>query len=140
SRARLARLSLRSVPLRACSPPAPPPPRRLLPSRLPFRFLHPARAPAELYPLSLHDALPISSRSLLDGGRGAPAPRVRGEQVRHRSEEHTSELQSRRDLVCRLLLEKKNGRASRYLRQRIAALTAGGVSERGGDAVGLAGP
>src|SRR5690349_25011670 len=33
------------------------------------------------------------------GGRGAHPP--------HRSEEHTSELQSRRDLVCRLLLEKK---------------------------------
>src|SRR5690349_24243726 len=36
---------------------------------------------------------------------------LRGERsttLRHRSEEHTSELQSRRDLVCRLLLEKKN--------------------------------
>src|SRR5690349_23562644 len=32
----------------------------------------------------------------------------------HRSEEHTSELQSRRDLVCRLLLEKKKTRLRRY--------------------------
>ena len=32
-----------------------------------------------------------------------------GNQLRFRSEEHTSELQSRRNLVCRLLLEKKNG-------------------------------
>src|SRR5690349_22729557 len=35
------------------------------------------------------------------------APHVRATVVRARSEEHTSELQSRRDLVCRLLLEKK---------------------------------
>src|SRR5206468_6326651 len=34
--------------------------------------------------------------------------RVRAELERHRSEEHTSELQSRSDIVCRLLLEKKN--------------------------------
>src|SRR5690349_22619704 len=34
--------------------------------------------------------------------------RLRGGRAYHRSEEHTSELQSRRDLVCRLLLEKKN--------------------------------
>src|SRR5215469_17198331 len=38
-------------------------------------------------------------------GRGERAPRPAGR--RQRSEEHTSELQSRRDLVCRLLLEKK---------------------------------
>src|SRR5690349_23271007 len=36
-----------------------------------------------------------------------PAPDFGDERVRVRSEEHTSELQSRRDLVCRLLLEKK---------------------------------
>src|SRR5438874_5263360 len=50
---------------------------------------------------------PIPFRVLLDG----EAPRRRGvrgrESVLVRSEEHTSELQSRRDLVCRLLLEKK---------------------------------
>src|SRR5690349_23278615 len=36
--------------------------------------------------------------------------------IGHRSEEHTSELQSRRDLVCRLLPEKKNGRQGTTLR------------------------
>src|SRR5438874_5998176 len=75
------------------------------------------------YTLSLHDALPISrdgaARSL-DEPPAARAPRARaadrgpkrrrlpdGRGRRRRSEEHTSELQSRRDLVCRLLLEKK---------------------------------
>src|SRR5438132_2556480 len=43
------------------------------------------------------------------GGRGPLADRDRGRPgCRHRSEEHTSELQSHSDLVCRLLLEKKN--------------------------------
>src|SRR5690349_24800672 len=84
-------------------------------------------ASTQIYTLSLHDALPI-----FDGDadreeerrpgavRGVGEQRARaglrvhgedgGEQrVGHeqRSEEHTSELQSRRDLVCRLLLEKK---------------------------------
>src|SRR6266540_7159199 len=69
-------------------------------------------ATTEIYTLSLHDALPIYDLRLrLPGlGRGtlllrpAPAPQRRGD---HRSEEHTSELQSHHDLVCRLLLEKK---------------------------------
>src|SRR5690349_24188148 len=44
----------------------------------------------------------------LPGSRRPPAcPEERRDRVRRRSEEHTSELQSRRDLVCRLLLEKK---------------------------------
>src|SRR5438034_6571140 len=71
-------------------------------------------ATTEIYTLSLHDALPISPDA-----RGTPlegcaiaavgtdgvlrAPRGRNP----RSEEHTSELQSHSDLVCRLLLEKK---------------------------------
>src|SRR5574342_1358726 len=62
-------------------------------------------ATTEIYTLSLHDALPIS------GGGGA---RSRGRRARFpgacagdRSEEHTSELQSPPDIVCRLLLEKK---------------------------------
>src|SRR3982751_7067080 len=43
------------------------------------------------------------------GEAAAPGPmKVPDEQLRSRSEEHTSELQSRSDLVCRLLLEKKN--------------------------------
>src|SRR5205809_4578835 len=67
-------------------------------------------ATTELYTLSLHDALPISDRVLLP-------PRPGHVRVQHRrqpdhsgglrSEEHTSELQSRLHLVCRLLLEKK---------------------------------
>src|SRR5690554_6977510 len=76
-------------------------------------------APPEIYSLSLHDALPISgSRDDLSprpapaGHGGPPAHRARarrrprGPRCR-RSEEHTSELQSRPHLVCRLLLEKK---------------------------------
>src|SRR5690349_23911745 len=84
------------------------------------------------YPLSLRDALPICRGSRRSRGRlpardvlararprrrgaravphAAPAPRGRAcdpLRARSRSEEHTSELQSRRDLVCRLLLEKK---------------------------------
>src|SRR5437016_1061422 len=62
-------------------------------------------ATTEIYTLSLHDALPISSRS----GRLFPCvsgPREGSRNVK-RSEEHTSELQSLTNLVCRLLLEKK---------------------------------
>src|SRR5476649_3109113 len=61
-------------------------------------------ATTEIYTLSLHDALPIS-RAVPDrpGRRTAPCPRA----LLRRSEEHTSELQSHSDLVCRLLLEKK---------------------------------
>src|SRR2546422_8030849 len=73
-------------------------------------------ATTEIYTLSLHDALPISSAVPMRAGRlkltsrpppaAAPALRkVRRDRVR--SEEHTSELQSRLHLVCRLLLEKK---------------------------------
>src|SRR6266496_6589293 len=73
-----------------------------------FFFFFNDTATTEIYTLSLHDALPIS-RGLDD--RQAVLDRQRLEPGRHRvrgrSEEHTSELQSRRDLVCRLLLEKK---------------------------------
>src|SRR5256885_5356561 len=58
-------------------------------------------ATTEIYTLSLHDALPISGSG---PGRRGPAWRWRW---RRRSEEHTSELQSPCNLVCRLLLEKK---------------------------------
>src|SRR5207249_11816323 len=74
-------------------------------------FFFNATAPTEIYTLSLHDALPISPE---DSGLVPPdantlaceagVSKNRGK----RSEEHTSELQSRFDLVCRLLLEKKN--------------------------------
>src|SRR5438034_1786923 len=88
-----------------------------------------------IYSLSLHDALPISQC----GGKPAACGKRRwiGERSRHasngtvssaafagksrggscaRSEEHTSELQSHSDLVCRLLLEKKK---KKYLRIRL---------------------
>src|SRR3712207_8786435 len=79
-------------------------------------------ATTEIYTLSLHDALPISARRPLPCHRCCcpmnrchhrrrtppPARRRRCPSTPHpRSEEHTSELQSRQYLVCRLLLEKK---------------------------------
>src|SRR3712207_7490886 len=77
-------------------------------------------ATTEIYTLSLHDALPIlrlfRSASVklnqIVRARGQPAMSARmirlGAMKAHaRSEEHTSELQSRQYLVCRLLLEKK---------------------------------
>src|SRR5436190_10282902 len=91
-------------------------------SRLHFFFFTPP-APPDIHTLSLHDALPISSPissprlvlSLPDAGelnhpRSSEPYRVFrqvGEPAGPRSEEHTSELQSHSDLVCRLLLEKK---------------------------------
>src|SRR6266704_7155539 len=74
-----------------------------------FFFFFNDTATTEIYTLSLHDALPISSRIRPSCSRWTvrswtPMPRRRGSS---RSEEHTSELQSRFDLVCRLLLEKK---------------------------------
>src|SRR5437899_5191066 len=92
-------------------------------------------ATTEIYTLSLHDALPISlprrstesspagerttrtssrlarvvrqATQVRCGGWGAPPPIPRRPPFAWRSEEHTSELQSLRHLVCRLLLEKK---------------------------------
>src|SRR3712207_8702871 len=79
-------------------------------------------ATTEIYTLSLHDALPISQAGFPSGqgsrlhpasgaqARGAPSGRSRNlgllQYRSERSEEHTSELQSRQYLVCRLLLEK----------------------------------
>src|SRR5207249_5026191 len=95
-------------------------------------FRSTAPSPTDIYPLSLHDALPISPGRLnqieigdvhallLGEALRGPCRRADGViryglgraghlrlDVRLRSEEHTSELQSRFDLVCRLLLEKK---------------------------------
>src|SRR3712207_7596445 len=70
-------------------------------------------ATTEIYTLSLHDALPISARRpdrrrvRRARGRRSGARRGRAHAPVRRSEEHTSELQSRQYLVCRLLLEKK---------------------------------
>src|SRR5215217_9504269 len=80
-----------------------------------FFFFFNDTATTEIYTLSLHDALPIC--------RPAARARQRQSQLRRRpvlapaghgrSEEHTSELQSRQYLVCRLLLEKKKKNNSR---------------------------
>src|SRR5207249_5339807 len=62
-----------------------------------------------IYTLSLHDALPICALHGFAARQSFVAkPRLPLANHHMRSEEHTSELQSRFDLVCRLLLEKKN--------------------------------
>src|SRR5438094_6200869 len=67
-------------------------------------------ASTEIYTLSLHDALPIWTRTIREKAdpllmSRKSIPTLKG--LSTRSEEHTSELQSPYDLVCRLLLEKK---------------------------------
>src|SRR3989442_10948764 len=75
---------------------------------LSFVFFFNDTATTEIYTLSLHDALPISSTSATRCQSTACAPRpILRRRCSTRSEEHTSELQSRPHLVCRLLLEKK---------------------------------
>src|SRR5688572_31084127 len=88
---------------------------RLTCRRCSFFFFFNDPATTEIYTLSLHDALPIYLGALqrLQRGSGAAPlfadPREEPVAVRadQRSEEHTSELQSQSNLVCRLLLEKK---------------------------------
>src|SRR6202043_4294548 len=67
-------------------------------------------ATTEIYTLSLHDALPISDDSAERFAHHDPDLFLLIDRNK-RSEEHTSELQSRPHLVCRLLLEKKKGNA-----------------------------
>src|SRR2546426_4994862 len=73
-----------------------------------FIFFFNDTATTEIYTLSLHDALPIC---LPGGGERECHPHGHDHRQQHgpgeRSEEHTSELQSPCNLVCRLLLEKK---------------------------------
>src|SRR5205085_12653110 len=77
-----------------------------------FFFFFNDTATTEIYTLSLHDALPIFIVAL-DVATAAEAERMAGtlslavNNFKIRSEEHTSELQSQSNLVCRLLLEKK---------------------------------
>src|SRR5256885_12203798 len=106
-----------------------------------FFFFFNDTATTEIYTLSLHDALPIfvtifphgffqrQTRRGRIGGIRSPAQgrdeldnrllvaRHRRELIAHvlRSEEHTSELQSPCNLVCRLLLEKKKNQHNRYI-------------------------
>src|SRR2546427_11959359 len=82
-----------------------------------FFFFFNDTATTEIYTLSLHDALPIYQGARpagVGGDAGGPClsrAGVRREHgVRVRSEEHTSELQSQSNLVCRLLLEKKKNK------------------------------
>src|SRR2546430_5764229 len=95
-----------------------------------FFFFFNDTATTEIYTLSLHDALPIfqfldrpghvhGHRPGLRVRHEAPRPQHLAQRselahhVRGRSEEHTSELQSQSNLVCRLLLEKKKKRSNR---------------------------
>src|SRR5437899_4226806 len=78
-----------------------------------FFFFFNDTATTEIYTLSLHDALPIPRC-----GSATPARGLRTSSpfraCTSRSEEHTSELQSLRHLVCRLLLEKKKKKQSKH--------------------------
>src|SRR5437660_9461834 len=78
-----------------------------------------AAASTEIDALSLHDALPISIRCsaqpLPPGNPGRFRKTQAPSTSRVRSEEHTSELQSRGHLVCRLLLERKQSRSAVWL-------------------------
>src|SRR5687767_15554531 len=75
-------------------------------------------APAELYALSLHDALPFYHGVGVDElDRCHRVDAIHRVVPADRSEEHTSELQSLAYLVCRLLLEKKNGDDTRVSRR-----------------------
>src|SRR5258707_3023525 len=79
-------------------------------------------ATTEIYTLSLHDALPICHRIPAHSGSGDPSEslhrlkKIRAQPAacfqKARSEEHTSELQSRQYIVCRLLLEKNKNMKS----------------------------
>src|SRR5207249_9933360 len=90
-----------------------------------FFFFFNATSTTDIYTLSLHDALPIlitrffSSRDVMIASLisvFAMAALIGAIFLLDRSEEHTSELQSRFDLVCRLLLEKKKKRVSTEMR------------------------
>src|SRR5437773_11433515 len=87
-----------------------------------FFFFNDA-APTEIYTLSLHDALPICTledllREVATARGRTVTPDAEPEKGRYyrsdRSEEHTSELQSHHDLVCRLLLEKKKKKKKKH--------------------------
>src|SRR5215469_7476897 len=87
-------------------------------------FLFNETATTEIYTLSLHDALPICASCapccFQASKPPGPLPQVAacGPGGFERSEEHTSELQSRRDLVCRLLLEKKKKTENRLMTKK----------------------
>src|SRR2546427_11566368 len=98
-----------------------------------FFFFFNDTATTEIYTLSLHDALPIlraekfsrhlEENAIFSPARSSGAIRISFDLKRRkrssalRSEEHTSELQSQSNLVCRLLLEKKKNKKTNYNRQ-----------------------
>src|SRR5215475_1443517 len=75
-------------------------------------------ATTEIYTLSLHDALPIGLPSAVRSQPHAPGMARISAKLCARSEEHTSELQSRENLVCRLLLEKKKKKKNKFLKAK----------------------
>src|SRR2546427_4410360 len=100
-------------------------------------------ATTEIYTLSLHDALPISrwtsgtNRSphaayAVISSAGDTLALVRVDQTTGRSEEHTSELQSQSNLVCRLLLEKKKKKQVGNSAARTYLIYGGGEEQRDG--------
>src|SRR2546430_3938255 len=93
--------------------------RAAMPHTSPPLFFFNDTATTEIYTLSLHDALPIlvQDASIIRNRAKIQAAVDNARGLDLRSEEHTSELQSQSNLVCRLLLEKKNTQtASRLLR------------------------
>src|SRR5438034_7496296 len=105
-----------------------------------FFFFFNDPATTEIYTLSLHDALPISflkiqfdiarwccTTTVLNGSSHCPpidsvSRSNISSSTRKRSEEHTSELQSHSDLVCRLLLEKKKNKKKRQTHKKIKSM------------------
>src|SRR2546430_8690769 len=94
-----------------------------------FFFFFNDTATTEIYTLSLHDALPILRRETAEAPRdrrravgfpGRGLGGAAGAAGGARSEEHTSELQSQSNLVCRLLLEKKKKKKNHTLIIRIS--------------------
>src|SRR2546430_7012191 len=99
-----------------------------------FFFFFNDTATTEIYTLSLHDALPIwlaGPRPVREGRRDhRRAPRQAEAQGQwSRSEEHTSELQSQSNLVCRLLLEKKKTYAASRRFCNTALCTRDGIGD-----------
>src|SRR3712207_7059402 len=100
------------------------------------RFFFNDTATTEIYTLSLHDALPICGDARREPATRAPCHVRMGElavlagpgggharREPRRSEEHTSELQSRQYLVCRLLLEKKTKLARAHTHSRATPIS-----------------
>src|SRR2546430_6644568 len=98
-----------------------------------FFFFFNDTATTEIYTLSLHDALPISrhwhrrvlhfyDRTWFSADAASSSVRVSNwidrRKSKNRSEEHTSELQSQSNLVCRLLLEKKKKKKMTHIRDK----------------------